>query len=425
MTANHQPATSAPAAPALSKFLKGGEGHAVIASFLGWTLDAFDFFVVVFLVETLATRFAVSKAAIVLTLTATLATRPIGALLFGLLADRFGRRRPLMVNVIYFSVIELACGFAPNFTVFLVLRALYGIGMGGEWGVGASLAMETAPRRWRGLLSGVLQSGYPIGYLLAALAARFLLPLWGWRSMFFAGACPALLALYVRSKVPESEAWRRVRHLTFGGILRTVAENWKTAAYLVLLMTLMNCLSHGTQDLYPDFLKTAHGAASATVALVAMLYNLGAVAGGISFGHFSERLGRRRTMLVALALALAVIPLWAFGARLASLALGAFLMQAGVQGAWGIIPAHLNELAPDAARGLLPGLCYQLGILIASPTNSIEYALRDRLGYGWAMAAFEVGVIALGALVISLGRERRGKDFLEPGLEPAVLAGRE
>lgn len=402
-------------APAFAGALRKGEVHAVVASFLGWTLDAFDFFVVVFLVETLAARFAVGKAAIVITMTATLAMRPIGALLFGLLADRFGRRRPLMINVVYFSVIELACAFAPNFTVFLLLRALYGIGMGGEWGVGASLAMEAAPRRWRGLLSGVLQSGYPIGYLLAALAARFLLPVWGWRSLFIAGACPALLALYVRSKVPESEAWRRVRHLTVGSILRTVAKNWNIAAYLVVLMTLMNCLSHGTQDLYPDFLKSAHGIPAATVAWVAVLYNAGAIAGGVGFGYLSEGLGRRRVMLAAMALALAVIPLWAFGASLGSLALGAFLMQAGVQGAWGIIPAHLNELAPDSARGLLPGLSYQLGVLIASPANSIEYALRDRLGYGWAMAAFEIGVIVLGGLAVSLGREHRGKDFLLSG----------
>lgn len=413
MTTERQAASATQIPPAFSGILQGGEGHAVTASFLGWTLDAFDFFVVVFLVETLAVHFAVSKAAIILTLTLTLAMRPVGALLFGLLADRYGRRRPLMANVIYFSAIELACGLAPNFTVFLVLRALYGIGMGGQWGVGASLAMEAAPRRWRGLLSGVLQSGYPIGYLLAALAARFILPVWGWRALFFAGASPALLAFYVWSKVPESQAWRGLRRLTFSGILRTVAENWKTAGYLVLLMTLMNCLSHGTQDLYPDFLKSAHGIPAGTVTLVAMLYNLGAIMGGIGFGHLSESFGRRRTMLAAMGMALAVIPLWAFGGTFGSLAAGAFLMQAGVQGAWGVIPAHLNELAPDAARGLLPGLCYQLGILIASPTNTVEYALRDRLGYGWAMAAFEIGVIALGALVIGLGRERRGRDFLE------------
>lgn len=404
-----------PAGPQPARASERGQGHAVAASFLGWTMDAFDFFVVVFLVDTLAVKFGVGKAAIVWSLTLTLAMRPLGALLFGLLADRYGRRVPFMANVVYYSLVELACGFAPSYPVFLVLRALFGIGMGGVWGVGASLTMETAPRRWRGLFSGVLQSGYPIGYLLAAVAARFILPAWGWRAMFFAGASPCLLTLYVRAKVPEPEAWRQHRKGSFGAILGTVGVEWKSAAYLVMLMTLMNCLSHGSQDLYPDFLKSAHRIPATTVAWVAMLYNAGAVAGGVSFGHFSERLGRRRAMLAALTLALTVVPLWAFGATLPALALGAFLMQAGVQGAWGIIPAHLNELAPDAARSLLPGFAYQLGILIASPTNTLEYALRDRLGYGWAMAAFIVVVIALDALVIALGRERRGKDFMESG----------
>jgi len=318
----------------------------------------------------------------------------------------------LMANVIFFSLMELLCGFAPNYTTFLVLRALFGIGMGGEWGVGASLAMETAPRRWRGIFSGVLQSGYSIGYLLAAIAARFVLPAWGWRAMFWVGGAPALLAFYIRARVPESEAWRQHHERSVGAILKTVGGHWKNFAYLVLLMTMMMFLSHGTQDLYPDFLKTEHGITSATVSYVAMLYNVGAVLGGIVFGHLSELFGRRRSMIAALALSLAVIPLWGFGKSLAALALGAFLMQVGVQGAWGIIPAHLNELSPDSARSLLPGLAYQLGILIAAPTNTVEYALRDRLGYGAAMAAFEVAVMLIGATVIALGSEKRGKEFL-------------
>ncbi|HEV2178067.1 MAG TPA: MFS transporter [Terriglobia bacterium] len=388
-------------------------GHAVFASFLGWTLDAFDFFVVVFLVDTLAAQFAVSKAAIVGTLTLTLAMRPLGALLFGLLADRYGRRGPFMAAVLYYSVIELACGFAPSYGVFLVLRGLYGIGMGGVWGVSASLAMEAAPERRRGMMSGILQSGYPIGYLLAAVAARFILPAWGWRAMFWAGATPALLVAYIYSKVPESEAWRRHKESSFGGILRTVAAEWKSALYLVALMALMNCLSHGTQDLYPDFLKTAHHVAASTVTLVAMLYNVGAVLGGIAFGQLSNSFGRRRSMILAIVLALAVVPLWAYGSTLTALALGAFVMQVGVQGAWGIIPAHLNELAPDAARGLLPGFAYQLGILIASPTNTIEYALRDHFGYARAMTMFIVAVIVVDGIIIALGREQRGKDFMK------------
>ncbi|MGB9430950.1 MAG: MFS transporter [Candidatus Acidiferrum sp.] len=234
---------------------KPGTLHALLAGFLGWTLDAFDFFVIVFLYDTLAREFSVSKKAIVLTTAATLALRPVGALLFGLLADRYGRRIPLMANVIYFSVIEVLCGFAPNFTVFFILRALFGIGMGGEWGVGASLAMEAAPPRWRGMLSGILQGGYPMGYLLASVAARFVLPALGWRWMFWLGALPALLALYIRTKVPESEAWAQHRAGSMTEVLRVVASHWKRFGYLVVLMTFMMFLSHGTHDLYPDFLK--------------------------------------------------------------------------------------------------------------------------------------------------------------------------
>ena len=379
---------------------------------MGWTLDAFDFFVLVFLVDTLARQFQVTKGAIIWTLTATLAMRPVGALLFGVLADRYGRRKPLMANVVFFSVMELLCGFAPNYTVFLILRAIFGIGMGGEWGVGASLAMESAPAKWRGILSGIVQSGYSIGYLLAAVAARFVLPAWGWRAMFWAGGVPALLALYIRFRVRESEAWKQHRAPTVGAIVRTATGHWKIFAYLVLLMTLMMFLSHGTQDLYPDFLKSSRGFAPATVSYIAILFNVGAILGAIAFGHVSERSGRRRSMIFALVLSLAVIPAWAFGGSLVLLAAGAFLMQVGVQGTWGVIPAHLNELSPDAVRGLMPGLAYQLGILIAAPTNTIEYALRNRFGYSWALAGFEVVNIALLITVLALGSEKKGKSFL-------------
>src|SRR6266404_5335240 len=389
---------------------RSGTHHAVLAGFLGWTLDAFDFFIVVFLFDTLAHQFGVSKKEIVLTTTATLAMRPIGALLFGLLADRYGRRIPLMANVIYFSVIELMCGFSPNFTVFILL-ALFGIGMGGEWGVGASLAMEAAPVRWRGILSGILQSGYSIGYLLAAVAARFLLPLWGWRPMFWIGALPALLALYIRTRVPESEAWKQHRAASTGQVLRIVAGEWKRFAYLVVLMTFMMFLSHGTQDLYPDFLKEVHKISAAMVANIAMIYNVGAVVGAIVFGHLSQVAGRRKGMIAALGLSLLLIPLWAFGSGLLAIIAASFLMQAGVQGAWGVIPVHLNELSADAARGLMPGLAYQLGILIASPTNSIQFALYEHFGYQAALAGFEVCTIVVLSLLLWRGIEAHNKDF--------------
>ncbi|MGH9512286.1 MAG: MFS transporter [Terriglobales bacterium] len=390
---------------------KTGHMHAVAASFLGWTLDAFDFFVLVFLVDTLAVHFRVSKAAIIWTITATLALRPVGALLFGLLADRFGRRKPMIANILFFSVVEMLCGFAPNYTVFLILRAIYGIGMGGEWGVGASLTMESAPAKWRGILSGVLQSGYSIGYLLAAVAARFVQPAWGWRAMFWIGGAPALLTIYIRYRVPESEAWAQRHESSFAAILRTAFNHWKILAYLTVLMTLMMFLSHGTQDLYPDFLKSVHRLSPSVVSYMAILYNLGAVLGAVIFGHLSERLGRRYSMVLALLLSVILIPAWAFGGSLIVLAIASFIMQVGVQGTWGIIPAHLNELAPDTARGLIPGFAYQMGILFAAGTGTMEYALRDKLGYSWALAAFELANILILAAVIAFGPENKGRSF--------------
>jgi len=392
--------------------LKKGTHHALLAGFLGWTLDAFDFFVIVFLYDTLSHHFGVSKKAIIFTTTATLALRPVGAFIFGLLADRYGRRIPLMANVIYFSIIELLCGFAPNYTVFLILRALFGIGMGGEWGVGASLAMEAAPTRWRGILSGILQSGYSIGYLLAAVATRFVLPAWGWRPMFWLGALPALLALYIRTKVPESEAWQHHRAGSMGDVLRVVAANYKRFLYLVVLMVFMMFLSHGTQDLYPDFLKEIHKVAASRVADIAMIYNVGAVIGAVIFGFLSQSLGRRKGMMAALALCLLVMPFWAFGGSVPVLIVATVFMQMGVQGAWGVIPVHLNELAADAARGLMPGMAYQLGILFAAPTNSIEYALREHFGYQWALAGFEIVTIVALVLLLWRGAEEHSRSFV-------------
>ena len=399
---------------------KTGAHHALLAGFLGWTLDAFDFFVIVFLYDTLAHEFGVPKKAIVLTTTATLALRPVGALLFGLLADRFGRRIPLMANVIYFSIVEVACGFAPNYSTFLILRALFGIGMGGEWGVGASLAMEAAQPRWRGVLSGILQSGYSIGYLLAALAARVVLPTLGWRWMFWLGALPALLALYIRTKVPESEAWAQHRAGSFKELFRVAFLNAKRFGYLVVLMTFMMFLSHGTQDLYPDFLKEVHHLKPTHVADIAITYNIGAVAGAIFFGALSQAIGRRKGMLAALGLCLLIIPFWSFGNGVPMVVAASVLMQMGVQGAWGVIPVHLNELVAHSVRGLMPGLAYQLGILFASPTNTIQYALRERFGYQWALAGFEVVTIVSLVVLLSLGAEEHGKSFVRE--HPAAVA---
>jgi MFS transporter, SHS family, lactate transporter len=390
---------------------------AVGSGILGWVLDAFDFFVVVFLFDTLAARFHVEKSAIVYTLTLTLAMRPVGALIFGALADRFGRKRPLILCVLFFSVITILSGFAPNYIFFLVMRGLYGIGMGGYWGIGASYAMESAPRLWRGVLSGVMQSGYPFGYLLAAVAMQVVAPVFGWRSMFLVGSSLTVLIVLFTLLAPESESWRMHRQPSLRKIFRALFEHIGILAYLLLVMTVMSCLSHGTQDLYPDFLKSVPGLAAQKIFGmnllfgIPVLYNIGAIAGAPIFGYLSESIGRRRSIVLALAVSILAIPAWAFGSSLLALALGSFFMQTGVQGAFGVIPAHLTELSPDAVRSLFPGFVYQLGVLVASPAVSFEYALRNRLGYPWALTGFEGCVIAALIFIFAFGPERLGRNF--------------
>lgn len=393
---------------------------AVTSGILGWILDAFDFFVVIFLLDTLATHFHVGKSAIVYTLVFTLSMRPLGALIFGSLADRFGRKIPLILCVLFFSSVTVLSGFSPNYSFFLAMRGLYGIGMGGYWGVGASYAMESAPRRWRGIFSGVMQSGYPLGYLLAAVAMQFVVPLFGWRAMFLAGAGLALLIVTLTLLAPESRSWKRQHPPSLYLIIRTLFEHFRLFAYLLLVMAVMTCLSHGTQDLYPDFLKSIPGLANRTLFGMnvlfglPVLYSIGAIAGALLFGHLSEKIGRRRSIMLALTVSLLSIPAWAFGASLLMVALGSYFMQTGVQGAFGVIPAHLSELSPDAVRSLFPGLVYQLGVLIGSPAVSIEYSLRNHLGYPLALTVFESTIIVALLFVFALGPERRGRDFVFP-----------
>ncbi|HEV8304547.1 MAG TPA: MFS transporter [Gemmatimonadales bacterium] len=381
---------------------------AVVAGFLGWTLDAFDFFVVVMTLTAIAKEFHKSDAEIAASITVTLAFRPVGAFIFGLLADRYGRRLPLMLDLVFYSLVEVLSGLAPSYTAFLVLRALFGIGMGGEWGVGASLVMEKVPPRWRGVFSGLLQQGYAVGYLLAAFCYLFVFPRWGWRPMFFIGGLPALLALYVRFQVKESEVWERTRHRDWAGLGRGILSHWKVFLYIWLLMTMMNFVSHGTQDLYPTFLQRDWGFTPQRRAGLTMVSMFGALAGGVLFGLYSDRIGRRRAIVLALAGALVMIPAWAFAPSLPILVLGAFGMQFMVQGAWGVIPAHITELSPDSVRGFLPGFAYQCGVAIAGTVAYLEALFADRLTYTWAMALTAATVFVGCALVASLGPERRG-----------------
>lgn len=384
---------------------------AVFAGFMGWTLDAFDFFLVVFALTAIAQEFHKSDAQIALSITLTLVFRPVGAFIFGLLADRYGRRLPLMIDLVFYSVVEVATGFAHSFTTFLVLRALFGIGMGGEWGVGASLAMEKVPPKLRGLLSGMLQQGYALGYLLAAVCFFFVFPRWGWRPMFFIGGLPALLGLYVRFHVKESAVWEQQQKRSWANLGREIASHWKLFLYLTVLMMMMNFTSHGTQDMYPTFLQRHWGMGSTQRAGITAISMVGAILGGLVFGFFSDRFGRRRAMIVALLSAILMIPLWAYAPSIPLLVTGAFLIQFMVQGAWGIIPAHLSELSPDSVRGFLPGFAYQCGVLLAGSVGYVEALLAQKISYANAMAITAVVVFSLAALVAALGREKAGIHF--------------
>jgi len=385
--------------------------HVVTATFLGWTLDAFDFFLLIFVLKDIAAEFGTQITDVTFAILLTLAMRPIGAYLFGRAADRWGRRPTLMVDVLLYSAIEFASGFAPNLTVLLVLRAIFGIAMGGEWGVGASLTMESIPPQARGFVSGLLQSGYPAGYFLASIVYGLLFQYIGWRGMFMVGVIPALLVFYIRRKVPESPSWRPATERS--STLAIVRSHWQLGIYAVLLMTAFNFFSHGTQDLYPTFLQVQHKFSPHEVGLIAVIYNIGAIIGGITFGSLSERFGRRRIIILCAVLSLFVLPLWAFATSAVWLAVGAFLMQVTVQGAWGVIPVHLNELSPDGARGTFPGFVYQLGNLIASVNATLQATIATSYGGDYALAlAVVAGTVAVVIVVLTaIGTEAKGVRF--------------
>jgi SHS family lactate transporter-like MFS transporter len=396
--------------------------NSFVAALLGWTMDAFDYFIVVFVYADIAKTFHHSKAEVAFITTATLVMRPVGALLFGLWADRVGRRLPLMVDVMFYSVVGFLCAFAPNFTILVILRVLYGIGMGGEWGLGAALAMEKVPVERRGFFSGLLQEGYAFGYLLASVASLVVMNWLGlsWRWLFALSIIPALISLIIRYRVEESEVWEaaqdqmRLTSTRIRDVLRDGAII-RRFIYLVLLMTAFNWMSHGTQDVYPTFLgaTTNHGAglSSVTVKWIAVVYNVGAIVGGLFFGTLSQRFSRRYTVVFCALLGLPIVPLFAYSRTAAMLCLGAFLMQVCVQGAWGVIPAHLTELSPDAIRGLYPGVTYQLGNLLAAFNLPIQERLAETHGYPFALAATIVPVLIAVAFLTFIGKDATGIRF--------------
>jgi len=381
---------------------------AFLSGLAGWTLDAFDFFLVVLSLTAIGKDFGQDVRHMTLALTATLALRPVGAFLFGGISDRFGRRIPMIVNLCLFAVVELATGFAHSFVQFLCIRAVFGVVMGGQWGVGVSLAMEKVPARYRGVLSGLLQQGYAIGFLLAAGAYFFVAPAYGWRPLFYIGSLPALAsAAFVALNVRESEAWKQHHPSSLAGLGRTLASNWKLFLYFTFFMMAMHMSSHGTQDMYPTFLEKDWGIFGKQKAALTAISMVGAILGGLSIGWISDRIGRRWAMIGAIAGALAVIPLWAFAHTLPLLILGAVLMQFCVQGAWGVVPAHVAELSPDSVRGTLPGLGNQVGVLLSSVVVYLEATLAKGRSYSVSMAMTAAVVFCLAAVMTLIGREKR------------------
>ncbi|MGL6018056.1 MAG: MFS transporter [Gibbsiella quercinecans] len=399
--------------------------NAAVASFLSWTLDAFDFFVLVFLLSDIAQAFQVGMEEVTLAILLTLAVRPIGALLFGRAAEKYGRKPILMLNIVFFSMFELLSAAAPSLMVFLALRVLYGIAMGGIWGVASSLAMETIPDRSRGLMSGIFQAGYPFGYLLAAVAYGLLFDVVGWRGMFVIGAAPILLLPFIYYCVQESPVWLAARERKEStALLPVLKSHWKLCIYLVLLMAAFNFFSHGTQDLYPAFLKIQHGFEPKVVSIIAVSYNVASIIGGIFFGTLSEKIGRKKAIIIAALLALPVIPLWAFSSGSLTLGVGAFLMQFMVQGAWGVIPTYLNELVPANTRAVLPGFVYQLGNLLASVNATLQAAIAESHGhnYGLAMALVAGTVAIVIAVLVFFGKDTRGKTISGTVNSPGMRA---
>lgn len=388
--------------------LSGPQRTAIWASYLGWTLDAFDFFLMVFMLKAISQSFGVPVSHVSEALFLTLAARPLGALVFGWMGDRFGRRPVLMAVILAFSALSALSGAARTLGELLLIRALFGFAMGGEWGLGASLVMETIPARLRGPVSGLLQSGYPTGYLIASLAYFLLFDALGWRYMFLLGLAPALLVLFIRLKVEESPVFLARRHHPQPMALRTVAVNWRLGLYLIVLMTAFTFFSHGTQDLYPTFLQEQHRFSTQQTGMITLIMNVGAIVGALAFGVLSPRIGRRRSVMCAALLALPVLPVWAFSSGIAALTVGAFAMQFAVQGAWSMVPAWLNELSPPAIRAMFPGLVYQVGNLIASRCGPLQADIAEARGGDYAFALALVTGITVVVLVVwaAFGPER-------------------
>ncbi|CAG8659447.1 MFS general substrate transporter [Rhizophagus irregularis] len=348
-------------------------------TYLSWTFVSFDYFIVTFTLPYIAKDFKLKPSDVAVSITLMLTFRPLGALIFGLLSDKYGRKYPLMANIFIFSGLQLASGFAPNFLTYSITRAIFGMAMGGEWGLGAALAMEALPLESRGLLSGILQEGYALGFLLAAVVYYAVITNWGWRTTYYIGSFPILLVLIIYFLVPESEEWKRLHaerkttKINPREKTRSIIINhWKIFLFSILLMTALNFIVHGSKDLYPTFLNVQLDFTPGQITFITIIANIGSIIGGFINGYICHFLGRKNAMITFTFLAGCFLPLYVLPRNYIVLTIGAFAVYLCIGGSWGSIPAYLNEIAPVELRGTFPGLVYQTGTLLASSSAQIE-----------------------------------------------------
>lgn len=428
-----------------------------ITGWLAWTCDAIDFFSVSLSVVRLQEQFGKSTHTITTSITLTLLFRSLGALIFGVASDRFGRKWPLVINLVLVGVLELAAGFVNTFPQFLALRSLFGIGMGGVWGLAASTALENLPVEARGIASGFLQQGYAMGYLLAACINLKLVPAVedGWRALFWAASGITFFVAIIRAIVPESAVFLKAKEEERKrGDTRTTSEkskifvkelgamlkqHWLLCIYAVLLMSGFNFLSHGSQDLYPTYLQTSKNFTPHDATIATIIGNCGAITGGVIAGMVSQHIGRRLTIVIFVCLVAAFIPLWILPTSFGALSAGAFCLQIGVQGAWGVIPIQLAEMSPPAFRATFPGVAYQIGNMISAASAQIEATGGDNLkttiikngeptvvpDYAKVQGIFIGCVAAFVIFITIIGPENHGSHFEKSRAAFEEGAGRE
>ncbi|OJJ72369.1 hypothetical protein ASPBRDRAFT_124661 [Aspergillus brasiliensis CBS 101740] len=404
-------------------------------AFAGWTWDAFDFFTVSLTATDLAKTFDKSVTDITWGITLVLMLRSVGAITFGIAADRWGRKWPFIVNNLLFVVLELGTGFCQTYKQFLGCRALFGIAMGGLYGNAAATALEDCPMEARGIVSGLLQQGYAFGYLLATAFARGLVNTTshGWRPLYWFGACPPVLIIIYRLFLPETDTFlqrQATREHVRGGVTTTflsegntaIKRHWLLLIYLVLLMAGFNFMSHGSQDLYPTMLENQFDFSADAVTVTQVVANLGALTGGTTLGWASQIFGRRFSIIFICIIGGALLYPYTFVTNHSVMA-AAFFEQFCVQGAWGVIPIHLMELSPGAIRTFAVGTAYQLGNLVSSASSTIESTIGERFPlpateegtkryqYGKVICIFMGCVYGYTILVTLLGPERLGRKF--------------